>query len=82
MDVALVIKIIGIALGSWVGLFEWRLRSMDRELRKTVNRKEVEDLIQLKLESVHVQQSEMKEDIKDIKAKLDTILQYLIARNP
>ena len=68
--------IIQVALGVialWLGSIEYRWRTMSNRIYTMPDKQEVRELIDLKQEVVKAMQIEVKEDISELKQKLDTI---------
>ena len=65
---------IGVIISVWLGGLEWRMRSMDAKLRCVPSREEVNGTIDIKVDSLKVMQGELKEDIKELKHKVDKLI--------
>lgn len=72
---ALLLKIVSVIGGVWLASIEWRLRSVDQKLRQVPSRREVNTQIDIKSEAIKVLQQEIKEDVKEIKEKLDRLIE-------
>ena len=59
--------------GIWLGSVEIRMRNLDNKLRDIPSRKEVNENIDIRLESVRVLQQEIKEDIKELKVYIEKL---------
>ncbi len=59
----------------WLGSIEYRMKKLDSESRDAMKRKEVSDLIDIKQEVGKALQSEIKEDIKALTAKLERLIE-------
>lgn len=70
-DILIEIALAVVAL--WIGSIEWRIRNMSQRTMTMPTKREVKELIDLKQEVVKVMQSEVKEDIQELKHKLDSI---------
>lgn len=65
----------------WLSSMEIRTRAMSNKVQSTMEKQEVENLINLKQESLRILQSEIKDDIKRLENKLDQIEHLLIRLN-
>lgn len=72
--IELITQIIVPIVLAYCGYSEVRMRRLEEQLNKTPDRKEVAALVTDKLEATKVMQSELKEDIRRLEAKLDLIL--------
>ena len=57
-----------------IGTYEWRLRNLNTRMIDAISKQEAEKLIDLKLEVVHSQNRDLREDIKRLEAKIDLLL--------
>lgn len=71
---SIVLGLITTIVSLWLGSIEWRLRNVDEKMSEKPSRDEVEKDINLRLEVVKSIQADIKEDLKDIKHKLDNLL--------
>lgn len=58
-----------------IATYEWRLRALNQRMLGAPDRREVEKLIDLKLEVVKAQHDDLKEDIHRLETKIDLLLQ-------
>lgn len=66
--------IIASILGLWLGSNEWRLRNMNNELKRTLDKDDIRDLIDLKQEVLRSEQQDIKEDLRRLEAKIDKLI--------
>ena len=59
---------------AYCGYSEVRMRRLEDRLNSVPDRKEVANLVADKLEATKVMQSELKEDVKRLEAKIDLLL--------
>ena len=71
----ILVGIISTIVGLWLGGLEIRMRNLDARLRESPSRQEVSKEIEVRLESVKVLQTEIKEDIRLIRETLEKISQ-------
>lgn len=69
-----VIGLIVSVLMGIIGVIFRRLGMLDARLREAPDRDEVRQLVRDKLEATVLMQKELKEDIKDLSAKIDRLL--------
>jgi len=62
-------------IGLWLGSMEYRMRKLREDSSDKVSRKEVNELIDLKQEVVKQVAEDTREDIREIKQKLDKLLE-------
>lgn len=65
--------IIGTVCTLWIGGIQYQVRKMEKQLQETLSKKETKELIQDKLEVHNVRLMDLKEDLRDIIAKIDDI---------
>lgn len=63
--------IFGAIIAGAVGYMWHRVKKTGEKLDKTVSRKEVNDLIDLKVKYIRTEQEHLKKDIKELSKKLD-----------
>jgi len=76
----IIVGILTTVAGVWLGSLEWRLKSMDVRLRDAPSRKEVIETIDIKQEAGKAIQKEIQEDIRDIRRKLDQLIDLQIKK--
>ena len=64
----------------WLGSTEWRLRTMDQRMRNAPSREEMEKMIEIKQEAIKAIQESIKEDIRELNKKIDTLIQLELSR--
>lgn len=74
----LILSIAAAVAGLWAASLEWRLRNMSSKLDEKPSRSESAELIDLKLEGQKVLQQELKEDMSEVKSKIDRIYDVLV----
>ena len=76
-----IIYLISAIVGLWLGSVEWRLRNMEQRLRNSPDRHEVNRQIDIKQEATTAVQQELKEDMKEVKQKLDRLIEMNLPKN-
>lgn len=77
---AVLLGIVSTVVGLWLGSIEWRFRGMDARMRHAPDREEVERTIDMKQEAQDVMQENLREDIKELKVKLDKLLEMQLRK--
>lgn len=67
--------IISSVLGVWISSQEWRFRQMQSKLNKSLEKKEIEHLIDIKTEYTRRHQDDVKDDIKRLEKKIDKLVE-------
>lgn len=62
----------------WLGSMEYRMRKVREDTANKIDRQEVSELIDLKNEASQVRHKELKEDVTEIKVKLDKLHDLLL----
>lgn len=60
---------------AWFGSLEWRLRNVNVKVQDTMNKDEVEHLINLKLEVLQYMHTEIRNETKLLNLKIDKLLE-------
>jgi len=77
MNIDLVSWILTGVVGLWLGSMELRMRRQEDKMTRRPDRYEVIKEIDVRLEPIKVQQAELKEDIKYIRAQVDKVIDRL-----
>lgn len=75
-----VAAIMSTVVALWLGSVEWRLRGIHQHSRTLADKREVRELIDLKLESIRQMEQELRGDIRKLENKLDEIHKLLLER--
>ncbi len=74
-------------LALYLGSIEYRMRNLNQRLCEAASRREIHDLIDLKLEALHIMDNELKSDIRallraqeKLSDKIDKLIQELMKR--
>lgn len=77
MNIDLISIILTSVIGLWLGSMELRMRKQEDKMTRRPDRYEVIKEIDVRLEPIKVQQVELKEDIKYIRAQVDKVIDRL-----
>lgn len=77
IDIWAIVGFVTSILSGIFGVIFKRLNDMDKRLREAPSRDEVKDIVDVRLESVKVLQQEIKEDTKELKHKLDRVIEKI-----
>lgn len=58
----------------WLGSVEYRMRKLREDTNSNISRSDVSELIDLKNEASQVRHAELKEDIKEMKEKINKLI--------
>lgn len=73
MEKEIIMAIVTAIIGLWLGRIEYKIREQDQMFRDIPNRREVAEEIEVRLEAVKVLQSEIKDDIKEIRRAIERL---------
>ena len=82
MTIELLFTVLGLCvtvLLSIFGVVFKRINTMDNRLRHVPSRQEVERLIDNKQEGLKILQAEIKEDIKEVRLKIDALFDKIVS---
>lgn len=77
MEREIIMAIVTAVMGLWLGRVEYKIREQDQMFRDIPNRREVSEEIEVRLESVRVLQSEIKDDVKEIRRAIERLTDRL-----
>lgn len=68
-------------LAGYVAYNERQISMLKNKISKLLDKKDINDMIDNKLVGTHVELSNIKDDIKDIKSTTDKVLDILLSRS-
>ena len=73
-DVLITLSVLVGIIVAWFGSLEYRIRTMNQKVNSSLDRADITELIDLKIKFLELMQADIKQDTKDLNAKLDRLL--------